>query len=375
MKNKMSVFRVAVISLLIIGVLGCSNSKDTNGTEAAGKASGPRIMKMIHTEPQSFYPPDQGTANELILYQMVYEQLGRYDEKGNTIPFLAKDFVVNADDKTITIVVRDGVEFSDGTVCDGEAIKWNFDKWMEAGRTEFGTPEVTVNSDGNVVCKWDKWRNNILSQIAARVIASPTAFEKGGASDDERKIYAKSHPVGTGAFLLKEWVPASSLTFVKNPNYRMAGKPMVDEVRIIPQPDQTIAKTQFMSGDVDLYAPTDSSVSKELQDMGYVNEATQFPAASRGLIPNSKDKTIVVNGVKVDNPLYDPDIRKAIALGLDRKALVAALSFGIDVPSTQWVDPSVEAYVKELDDLRGYDLETAQDLMSSKGTAKAIFVK
>ncbi len=367
MKKGTLFFRIAVISFLIIGVLGCSNSKEETGSSVSEKSSGPLVMKMIHTEPQSFFPPDQGTANELILYQLVYEQLGRYDEKGNTKPFLAEDFIIDPASKTITIVVRDGVEFSDGTVCDGEAIKWNFEKWMEAGRNEFGKPEITVNSDGNVVCKWDQWRNNILAQIAARVIASPTAYEKGGATEEDRKIYAKSHPVGTGPFMLGEWVPASSLTFVKNPNYRMPGKPMIDEIYIIPQPDQTIAKTQFLSGDVDLYAPTDSSVSKELQDMGYVNEAIQFPAATRALIPNSKDKTVTVNGAKVDNPLYDPEIRKAVSFGLDRNALVAALSFGIDAPSTQWIDPSVSAYVKELDDIRGYDVEAAKKIMSSKG--------
>jgi peptide/nickel transport system substrate-binding protein len=386
MKKSIAVLVLSLV-LLVAMLAGCSTAtpaaqtttqaitqpttqtptQSTAATTTQSKPSKPLIMKYLITEPQSFYPPDQKTGNELIQYQLPYESLGRIDNNGDVQPFLASKFVVDAPNKTITIVVRPGVKFSDGTICDGTAIKWNLDQFIAAGRLEIGKPALSVNSDGNVVCKLDTWQNNILTQIAARFIESPTSFQNGGTTDDARKTFAKSHPVGTGAFTLKEWVPGVSLTYVKNPNYRLAGQPYIDEVDIIPQPDQTIAKTQFLAGDIDLYTPSDSGVAKQLLDAGYKNIAPQGPVATRSLVPNSKDKTVVVGGKTVDNILYDPDIRKAVSLAIDRNGLVQAMSGGIDSPSTQWMFPTSPYYVKELDSIRGYNLTQAQQIMTSKG--------
>ncbi len=331
------------------------------------------IFRVALTEPQSFYPSDQKTGNELLHYQLVYEALGRLDANGNVIPLLAEKFDIDAVKKTIIITVRKGVVFSDGTICDGNAIKWNLDKFVADSRPDIGKPQVTVNSAGNVVCKWESWRNNIFVQLASRYMISPTAYDKGGTTNDERKLAAKSKPVGTGPFVLKDWVPSQKLVYGKNPKYRVSGKPFVDGIEVYALPDQTVAKTQFLAGDIDYITPTNSAVSKELLNSGYENVAPKaaIGGATRSLVPNSKDKTVTVGGKTVDNPLYDTDIRTAVALSVDREGLVKALSWGIDSATTQWMSPKSPYYCKEVDDIRSFNLAKAKEIMKAKGYSES----
>ena len=333
----------------------------------------PVIFRVAMTEPQSFYPSDQKTGNELLHYQLVYEALGRLDANGNVIPHLAEKFDIDAVKKTITITVRKGVVFSDGTICDGNAVKWNLDKFVADSRPDIGTPQVTIDTSGNVVCKWESWRNNIFVQLASRFIISPTAYERGGATNDERKLAARSRPVGTGPFVLKDWIPSQMLVYGKNPKYRVSGKPFVDGIEIYALPDQTVAKTQFLAGDIDYITPSNSAVSKELLNSGYENIApkTAIGGAARSLFPNSKDKIVTIGGKTVDNPLYDPDIRTAVALAVDREGLVKALSWGIDSATTQWMSPKSPYYCEEVDGIRSFDLMKAREIMKSKGYSES----
>ena len=60
---------------------------------------------------------------------------------------------------------------------------------------------------------------------------SPEALKKNGAD------WATTHPVGTGPFMLKDYQPNISLTFVKNPNYWQKGLPYLDGIEINSVPE------------------------------------------------------------------------------------------------------------------------------------------
>ncbi len=67
---------------------------------------------------------------------------------------------------------------------------------------------------------------------------SKEAWEAGGNTDEERIDWARTHVVGTGPFMLKEFKRDVSITWVKNPNYWRKGRPYLDgiEVTIFPTP-------------------------------------------------------------------------------------------------------------------------------------------
>ena len=71
---------------------------------------------------------------------------------------------------------------------------------------------------------------------------SPTALQKNGAD------WAATHPVGTGPFMLKDFQPNISLTYVKNPNYWEKGLPYLDGIEINTVTDPMTQVIAFKAG-------------------------------------------------------------------------------------------------------------------------------
>ena len=63
----------------------------------------------------------------------VYESLFKPNAEGSVDPWLLEDYTYDKDALTYTFYVRKGVTFSDGTVLDANAVKWNLDHYLEVG--------------------------------------------------------------------------------------------------------------------------------------------------------------------------------------------------------------------------------------------------
>ena len=74
---------------------------------------------------------------------------------------------------------------------------------------------IEVVDDYTVKVNLTKWTNQVLAFIGRKswAVFSPTAYEKNGAD------WMDTHPVGTGAFMLKSFTPDQVLVLEKNPNY------------------------------------------------------------------------------------------------------------------------------------------------------------
>ena len=130
----------------------------------------------------TFFMPQSTTTSDRFGAQPVLESLGRADTEGNYFPWLAEEFVTDPDNLTFTIKLRDGVKFHDGSVCDGEAVAWNIQQYIDNGKaSEIGTPkEVKVVDDLTVQIQYDEWANNWDNVIGDIYICSKEAYEKNG---------------------------------------------------------------------------------------------------------------------------------------------------------------------------------------------------
>lgn len=280
-------------------------------------------------------------------------------------PGLARSWDISADGLLYTFKIREGVRFHDGTPCDADAVKWNFDRWKDptnpyhtGGEFEYWTDvagfneaigSVTVVDPASVQIRLNAPQAPFLLNLAlfAFAIASPTSM-----MNDIQNAY--KNPVGTGAFRFVEWVPGDHITLEKHHGYW--GDPAsIDRVVVRVIPDNAARFLALRSGAIDMMEganPDDVGNARRDRNLSVVLR----PALNIAYINmNIKQK-----------PFDNVKVRQAVAASINRGAIVEALYAGIGTIATQLIPPSLLGWNSEL---RGpqYDLNRAKQLLSEAG--------
>jgi len=310
------------------------------------------------------YPGGLATLWDNLAVEPAVETLARYDEKGVLVPYLAESFKLDADSLTLTIHLRDGVKFHDGTVCDAEAVKWNLEEFKRSGRSEINDVEsIEVVDPLTVVCHLSRWNNAIADAVlfTAGRIVSPTYVKTHG------KDAAIANPVGTGPFKFIEWERDVKIVYEKNEDYRIEGLPYLDRIEIIFMPDTTTIVSAFRAGEVDAIGNVDSTVVNAMKIDGLepISRPLTTGTMMIGIMPTSNDPSL---------PTYDLKVRQAIAHAVDAKAIAEMYSDQGWAYTNQWVPPGAWSYNEEVA-AYPYDPEKAKQLLAEAGYPNGFKVK
>jgi peptide/nickel transport system substrate-binding protein len=131
----------------------------------------------------------------------------------------------------------------------------------------------------------------------------------------------RQHPIGTGAFKFVEFKPNEDIKVTRNPDYWKPGLPYLDGIEYTIIRDRSTANLAFVSGKVDMTFPYLLSMPllKDLQ--------SQMPQAICEVTPSGGvNSHLLVNREKP--PFDNPDLRRAMALSLDRKAFIDIIGDG-----------------------------------------------
>jgi ABC-type transport system substrate-binding protein len=311
------------------------------------------------------HPPDPKTITDFLVMAPVIESLGRYDATGKMTPWLAESFTEDAAAKTITIKLKQGIKFHDGTDFNAEACRWNLDAFLKAGRAELrGVMAIAKVDDYTVKVTLSQWNNTIMHGIGyfAGPMISPTAFQKNGGKD-----WAVKNPVGTGPFQFVSWERDVALKYKKFDGYWQKGKPYLDaiEFRIIKDPVTTVAAVK--AKDVDAYMLMPAQAAKELQASGLVVKKleTGLGASLAGIISDSAN---------AKSPFADAKVRQAMSYAIDAKTIVETQLYGFGVLTNQWAAPGAWSYNP---DVKGfpYNPDKAKQLLAEAGHANGFKIK
>src|SRR6185312_15843847 len=142
----------------------------------------------------------------------------------------------------------------------------------------------------------------------------------------------RTHPIGTGPFKFVEMKQNESIKLVKNPDYFKKGLPYLDGIEFTIITNRSTAILAFVAGKFDMTFPTEVSIPL-LKDV-----KSQDPSAICVVEPNNVSTNIIVNSTTA--PFDNADIRKAMAMALDRKAFVDILFEGqADIGGTMLPPP------------------------------------
>ena len=258
-----------------------------------------------------------GTGVDYYYSWPVYESLFKPNAEGSVDPWLLESYEMNKDALTYTFHVRKGITFSDGTVLDAAAVKWNLDHYLQVGAKVAALlssiKSVEVLDDYTVQLHLSTW-SSILPYAFSRecgYMYSPTYFKEHG------KEWCDQHPCGTGPFVMTEWNYDVSKKFKARSDY-WGGKVNLDSVEYIIYTDPLVAQAALRSGEIDAYLAPDAETAKSLAASGIDIKTCSVKASSYMLCFNSLNQT-------GDDPTGILEVRQAICHAIDFNALVEAV--------------------------------------------------
>ena len=128
----------------------------------------------------------------------------------------------------------------------------------------------------------------------------------------------RTHPIGTGPFRFVEFKPNEAIKVARNPDYLKPGRPYLDGIEYTVIPNRSTTILAFIAGKFDMTFPFQVTV-RLLRDV-----ESQAPQAICELQTTNVALSLLVNGTVP--PFDNAAIRRAMALGLDRKGFIDILS-------------------------------------------------
>src|SRR5258708_5759785 len=299
---------------------------------ASAKAEEPKhggILKMYHREtPGGLSILEEATYSTNVPMMPVFNNLVIYDQHKpqNTldtiVPELATAWSWNKDNTALTFKLREGVKWHDGKPFTSQDVKCTFDMLMGKSRAQFrknprkdwyaNVMEVTVNGGSEATFHLKRPQPSLLAMLASGY--SPVY------SCHVPPAQMRTHPIGTGPFKFVEMKQNESIKLVKNPDYWKKGLPYLDGIEFTIIPSRATAMLAFIAGKVDMTFPNEVTPPM-LKDV-----KQQAPQAICDLVPTNISINLIVN--RETAPFDNPDIRRAMALTLDRRAFVNILYQG-----------------------------------------------
>ena len=306
-------------------------------------------------------PAQSRTFVGRIVYTALCDKLVDVTPDLKFVPQLATEWSWSDDGKQLTMKLREGVKFHDGTDFNADAVVATIERNLtlpeSRRKSELASVEkVEATGPLEVTFHLKSADVTLLAQLSDRagMIVSPTAAKELGADFG-------SKPVCAGPFKFVERVQNDKIVLDKFEDYWNKDNVFLDRVTYLPIPDSTVRLANLQSGDLDMIerlAPTDAAAAKSNPDLTYAD------VVNLGYMSMYVN---VGNGPRADNPLgKDKRLRQAFSLAVDREAIAQVAFEGTAVPGNQPFPPSSPWFNKSLP-VPARDVEKAKALMKEAG--------
>jgi len=317
-------------------------------------------------------PAYETDGNSFMVCDNIYEALVAYADESTALePGLAKSWDISADGKTYTFHLQEGVKFHDGTPFNANTVVFSIGRMMKERNLKFNgqgwdlpaqerPPEYWVSmemddtigsieavDDYTVVFKLKRVEAPFLANMGMDFadIISPTAFLKNP------KEFLRN-PVGTGPFKFVKWVKDDRIVLEKNKDYwDKSGGPYLDKLVFRSIPENSVRFLELKTGNIHICQfPNPADIDMASKDPNLILP-TQ-PGMNVGYLSFNHTKEPWKSNV---------NLRKAIAHGINRKAIVDNIYQGMGqvaknpIPPTMWgYNTSVPGYAYDVDLAKEY---------------------
>jgi len=324
----------------------------------------PASMSLLEEATGAALRPMMGVFNNLVMYDQQVAQ----NSPQSIVPDLATGWSWSEDGKELTFPLRQGIKWHDGRPFTAADVKCTWDLLMGIGAEKLrvnprktwylNLDKVTTNGDYEVTFHLKRPQPALLSLLASGW--SPVYPCHVSPAEMRRR------PIGTGPFKFVEFKPNEVVRTARNPDYWKPGRPYLDGIEWHIIPDIATRNLTFIAGKFDISSPYGTTMPS-LEDV-----KQQAPQAICVVTATNVARNLILNR---DKPPFDnPDLRRAVALSLDRKAFIDILTQGkgdigatmLPPPEGLWgMPPEMQAT------LPGYD----PDIAKNRAEARKIMEK
>lgn len=351
--------------ILALGLLsGCgqkeaASSVSTAASEPAAAANGSaqELVFVNYRDIRDLNP--HLYAGEMYAQSILYDTLVSITEDGYE-GCLAESWTISEDGKIYTFKIRDGVTFSDGTVCDANAILANFNAiienkerhtWLEMMNLLVG---VSAPDDHTFVIELSEAYYPMLTELGCIrpfAMISPNCMIDGSTKD------GVSGYIGTGPYVLTDFETDQYAIFERNENY-WGEKPEIERIIVKVIPDNQTRIMALESGEIDLI------FGKNMLDADAISQYVDSDKFEVALSDPTSTRHIVLN--TTNDILSDMAVRQALQHATNRTAISEGIFYGLEQPADTLYAATVPYCDVELTPYE-YSAETASNMLDEAG--------
>ncbi len=325
-------------------------------------------------EPNNLNPLYTDMWFSWLVWDLNLAGLWNIDNEGNFIPELVEELPsienggMSEDGLTVTLKLRDGLKWSDGEPLTAEDFVFTYEMKINDGNTVSSRYPYDTYFDSvvavddrtvqiNLTEAYMDWSTTLFvrdSRVMPEHILGPV-FEAEGTLDNADWNFNQT--VGSGPFVLREWVSGSHMILDANPNY-WRGDPALDTIYIRFMPDREAQLNALKAGDSDIGSYILGDEIPALEEVDHIGIQTAFSGYQQMIFINMDPETA--------NPgMTDVRVRQALIMAIDRQLIIDELFYGLyDIPTTYWHNtpfdnPELEPWP--------YDPEAATALLDEAG--------
>ncbi|MEQ4719406.1 ABC transporter substrate-binding protein [Nonomuraea sp. B19D2] len=308
-----TVSAVGIAAALSIALTSCSASSGP-APSTGGAASGKTLVVGVTSDPDTLFPWKATQFQAVNVLQNLYGTLTEFDKDLTVVPGLAESWQAADDGKKLTLKLRQGVTFADGSTFDSKDVKSSLDKIMDektaaVARASLSSVKSVEAPDASTVVLE-------LTGPDAALPANLATVNLAMLSSDDTEEKLNTTPNGTGPFKLKTRAASQSITLARNDAY-WGDKPKVPAVEFRVIPDESSIVSAMQSGNVQLAVFNDPLVAQTAQGGGTITVAKT---------PQLNYHVLQLNAQHGD--LKDVNVRLAIQCAIDRKQVLDTAALG-----------------------------------------------
>lgn len=340
-----------VLTMLVLSLIlsGCGGKKAKKGNRD--------IIVAAISEPDSVDVHRTSSMGDV--NSSLYEPLMKFDDDGNIVGNLVKDYTVSSDGKEVTFELKEGVQFHSGQPLNAEAVKKSFERLMDSSpfKTNAGEIEsIDVVSEYAFKITWIEpfapFFTNATSDYLSPIDVS--VLDKDGEGFEK-------NPSAAGALKLKEIKRGDSIVYEPSDKFDWESDgPGFDKVTFRFIPDEETRILEFKKGNVDVLG----SVPYQ-----YIEELEKEDGVTIVRVPNYVLSYLGWNNKK---PIFqDLRVRQAIALAIDRDTIIANTFRGEAQPVYGPLPKATFGYSEKIEEMAkskySRDVDKASKLLAEAG--------
>ncbi len=350
--------------LIAIAAGGPALAQKQGGILRLSHFDSPASMSILEESTRAALQPMMHVFNNLVMYKQDVAQTSLQ----SIVPDLATGWSWNEEGTELTFPLRQGVKWHDGKPFTAQDVKCTWDMLTGKANEKLrinprkswytNLEEVTTTGDYQVTFRLKRPQPSLIALLASGW--SPIYPCHVSPRD------MRSHPIGTGPFKFVEFKPNESIKLTRNLDYWKKDRPYLDGIDYTIIREISTRNLAFFAGKFDVTSPYGVTIPT-LKDF-----ASQAPAANCEVTATNVNRTMIVNSTAP--PFDNRDLRRAMALSLDRKAFIDIITEGqgdiggamLPPPEGVWGMPT-----EMLQTLPGYD----PDLAKNRAEARKIMQK